>query len=34
MRTLENVEGMSVDALRAGLGDWGFESFPRIFGHS
>ncbi len=29
MRTLENVEGMSVDALRAGLGDdWGFESFP------
>ena len=28
MRTLENVEGMSVDALRAGLGDWGFETFP------
>ena len=27
--TLENVEGMSVDALKAGLGeDWGFESFP------
>ena len=30
MRTLENVEGMSVDALRAGLGDdWGFETFPQ-----
>lgn len=29
MRTLENVEGMSVQALRAGLGeDWGFETFP------
>jgi N-acyl-D-aspartate/D-glutamate deacylase len=29
MRTLENVEGMSVDALRAGLSmDWPFESFP------
>lgn len=28
MRTLENVEGMSVDALKQGLGDWGFESFP------
>lgn len=30
MRTLENVEGMSLDALRAGLGsdDWSFESFP------
>jgi N-acyl-D-aspartate/D-glutamate deacylase len=28
MRTLENVEWMSVDALRAGLGDWGFETFP------
>jgi N-acyl-D-amino-acid deacylase len=29
MRTLENVEGMSVSALRAGLGtDWGFETFP------
>jgi len=27
--TLENVEGMSVNALKAGLGeDWGFESFP------
>lgn len=29
MRTLENVEGMSYDALHAGLGmDWPFESFP------
>ena len=29
MRTLENVEGMSVDALRAGLGsEWPFETFP------
>ena len=28
MRTLENVEGMSVEALRSGLGDWGFETFP------
>jgi N-acyl-D-aspartate/D-glutamate deacylase len=29
MRTLENVEGMSVAALRTGLGaDWGFETFP------
>ena len=28
MRTLENVEGMSVDALRAGLGVWPFETFP------
>ncbi|MDH5289446.1 MAG: amidohydrolase family protein [Acidimicrobiia bacterium] len=29
MRTLENVEGMSVAALRAGLGDeWPFETFP------
>jgi len=28
MRTLENVEGMSVAALTQGLGDWGFESFP------
>lgn len=27
--TLENVEGMSVEALKAGLGeDWGFETFP------
>ena len=28
MLTLENVEGMSVDALRAGLGEWPFETFP------
>ncbi|MBV1883174.1 MAG: amidohydrolase family protein [Pseudomonadales bacterium] len=29
VRTLENVEGMDADALRAGLGDeWPFESFP------
>ena len=29
MRTLEKVEGMSLDALAAGLGDdWGFETFP------
>jgi N-acyl-D-aspartate/D-glutamate deacylase len=29
VRTLEKVEGMDADALRAGLGeDWGFESFP------
>jgi N-acyl-D-aspartate/D-glutamate deacylase len=29
MRTLENVEGMSLDALKAGVGeDWPFESFP------
>ena len=29
LRTLENVEGMSYDALVAGVGDdWGFESFP------
>ncbi|NQU71424.1 MAG: amidohydrolase family protein, partial [Rhodospirillales bacterium] len=27
-RTLEKVEGMSVDALSAGLGDWPFETFP------
>lgn len=27
--TLENVEGMSVEALKSGLGeDWGFETFP------
>jgi N-acyl-D-aspartate/D-glutamate deacylase len=30
MRTLEKVEGMSFDALAAGLGeDWGFETFPQ-----
>jgi N-acyl-D-aspartate/D-glutamate deacylase len=29
MRTLENVEGMSVTALQAGLGaEWPFETFP------
>ncbi len=29
MRTLENVEGMSLSALQAGVGDdWPFESFP------
>ena len=29
LRTLENVEGMSLGALRAGLGEeWPFESFP------
>ena len=27
IRTLENVEGMSVDALNAGI-DWSFETFP------
>ena len=26
--TLERVEGMDAEALRAGLDDWGFESFP------
>ena len=26
--TLEKVEGMSVEALNEGFGDWGFESFP------
>ena len=30
VRTLEKVEGMSVDALHAGLGeDWAFETFPQ-----
>ena len=30
MRTLENVEGMSLDALRTGLGtEWPFETFPQ-----
>lgn len=29
MRTLENVEGIDFECLRAGLGlDWGFETFP------
>ena len=29
LRTLENVEGMALEALRAGLGpDWPFEGFP------
>ncbi|HVP31778.1 MAG TPA: amidohydrolase family protein [Myxococcota bacterium] len=29
LRTLENVEGMSLEALRAGVGeDWSFETFP------
>ncbi|MEN3974135.1 amidohydrolase family protein [Emcibacter sp. SYSU 3D8] len=29
LQTLENVEGMSLDALEKGLGDdWGFETFP------
>ena len=29
MRTLENVEGMSLETLRAGVGlDWPFETFP------
>ena len=33
LRTLENVEGMSLDALRAGLGaDWPFESFGEFLG--
>jgi N-acyl-D-aspartate/D-glutamate deacylase len=30
LRTLESVEGMSLDALRVGLGDdWAFETFPQ-----
>ncbi len=28
VRTLENVEGMSAEALEAGLGEWGFATFP------
>lgn len=28
LRTLENVEGMDFESLTAGLGDWGFETFP------
>jgi N-acyl-D-aspartate/D-glutamate deacylase len=31
LRTLESVEGMSLEALRAGLGDeWPFETFPEF----
>jgi N-acyl-D-amino-acid deacylase len=31
IRTLEKVEGMSVAALKEGLGaDWGFETFPQF----
>jgi N-acyl-D-aspartate/D-glutamate deacylase len=31
LRTLENVEGMAIDALRAGIGDdWPFETFPEF----
>jgi N-acyl-D-amino-acid deacylase len=30
MRTLENVEGIDFDCMKAGLGtDWGFETFPQ-----
>ena len=32
VRTLENVEGMSADALRAGI-DWAFETFPEYLDH-
>jgi N-acyl-D-aspartate/D-glutamate deacylase len=33
LRTLESVEGMSLDALHAGVGDdWPFESFPEFLG--
>jgi len=33
MRTLEKVEGMSYEALEAGLGlDWPFESYPEYLG--
>ncbi|MCG8588794.1 MAG: amidohydrolase family protein [Proteobacteria bacterium] len=33
LRTLESVEGMSLAALQAGLGeDWPFESFPECLG--
>jgi N-acyl-D-amino-acid deacylase len=31
MRNLTHVEGMSLEALRAGI-DWGFESFPEYVG--
>lgn len=31
LRTLENVEGMSIDALREGVGaEWPFETFPEF----
>src|SRR5438093_1713396 len=31
LRTLQSVEGMSLDALRAGVGsDWPFETFPEF----
>src|SRR4051794_26918094 len=31
LRTLESVEGMSLEALQAGLGDdWPFETFPQV----
>ena len=31
LRTLESVEGMSLEALHAGIGDdWGFETFPEF----
>jgi N-acyl-D-aspartate/D-glutamate deacylase len=31
LRTLENVEGMSIDAIRAGVGeDWPFETIPQF----
>src|SRR5258706_15024347 len=33
MRNLTHVEGMSLEALRAGI-DWGFESFPDSSGWS
>jgi N-acyl-D-aspartate/D-glutamate deacylase len=29
VRTLEKVEGMSKAALQAGMGEWGFETFPQ-----
>jgi N-acyl-D-aspartate/D-glutamate deacylase len=30
MHMMENVEGMDVASLQAGLGDWGFETFPEF----
>jgi len=34
LRTLERVEGMSYEALAAGVGeDWAFESFPEFLDH-